>query len=98
MGATQAGFAKAVGVGRKTSGRWESGESQPQARHLARIAAVTGKEVAYFFTEDEDDESELSALRTQAEAMLSMSEHLTQIAREQIRKVDEVRAERRVTA
>lgn len=45
---TQKQLADAVGVGSRTMGRYEKGESTPDADTLQKIAEATGKKVGYF--------------------------------------------------
>jgi transcriptional regulator with XRE-family HTH domain len=42
---TQAQWADEFGVNEKTVRRWESGESEPLPRHLAKLATMSGKPV-----------------------------------------------------
>lgn len=44
-------FAELVGVSRRSPGRWENGESEPRMAQLARIVAVTGRPIGFFFDE-----------------------------------------------
>lgn len=47
-----------LGVARRQPGRWENNETEPQMRHLVRIAEVTGRPIGFFFGETEASESD----------------------------------------
>jgi len=98
MGLSQERFAQAVGVGRRAPIRWESGEVQPQARHLARIVQVSGKDIEFFFSEDDDEESELMALRRRAEALASAAGDVRSLADDLLREVEHMRDQAEVEA
>lgn len=98
VGLSKKRFAAAVGVGRRAPIRWEKGEVMPQADNLARIAAVTGKDIAFFFTEEDEEESELAALHAEVEALQALRAHEDNITDALLRRIDRlVDEERRVT-
>lgn len=56
---SQETFATKLNVHWVTVSSWERGKHPPSAEHLARIAALTGKPIEFFFGDEEDEESSL---------------------------------------
>jgi len=97
-GLSKARFAQLVGVGRRAPIRWEQNASKPQAENLARIVAVTGKDIGFFFSEDEDEEGELAALRRRTETLVALLADARTMADDLLREVEHLREREEVTA
>jgi transcriptional regulator with XRE-family HTH domain len=54
IGLTQAGLAQRLGVTRKAIGRWEAGESYPNASHLKALLALAALQQAWGFGREEE--------------------------------------------
>lgn len=72
-GLTQEGLARAVNTSARNIVRWESEANVPRLKHLSAIAQATGREVAYFLSEDDaEEEDAVSRLRrVRAELVLA---------------------------
>lgn len=90
---SQDAFAAALGVTRRAPQRWEAGEVEPQARHLAKIVEVTGKPIEFFFTEQEPDDDE-AALMREIERMRDTADGLRDMASALMRRIETQRRER----
>lgn len=59
-GMTQSQLARAISKSELNVGRWERGQHEPRGESVAAIAAATGKEIGFFYSEegssDDDDE------------------------------------------
>lgn len=68
LGFTQARLAAELGTRERNIVRWENGQHLPRAEHVAALARVTGRNIAFFFGSDDDaaagddDDDEDSAL------------------------------------
>lgn len=57
-GLTQAALAVAAGTRERNIIRWENDQHSPRFEHVAAIAKATGKEVAFFASEQSSDDEE----------------------------------------
>ena len=60
---SQSALADRIGVHVITVSQWERGKARPTIDNLAAIAEATGKPLAYFMGEGDDDEEDERALR-----------------------------------
>jgi transcriptional regulator with XRE-family HTH domain len=57
---SQDGLARKAGTSARNVARWETGRNEPRPHFVAAIAQATGKDLSFFFTEDDASDEEAS--------------------------------------
>ena len=97
MHLSQDRFAEALGVSRRSPARWESGSTRPHPRHLERIAEVTGRPVAWFFSEYDDDDN-LDELHKRTADVVDAIATARRMTEDLLREIERVRETEREVA